>query len=212
MMPKAIMRILKHHSCSSLASAERHGLHRERLKHRAHPERSQQNTVFRKHPNMTLVQMFKHETKNMRIRKNGVLCYEIVFATSPEVSDRVEQNAELFGRTNLQWCADTFSKDNVLLSFLEYDEKSFHQHAYILCRVDNRLCAKHFTGDKYKLSKLQTSYAEAIQKEFPFLERGKCYLDCEDSKPRHQSLKEDYRKLELVEAKKITARIKEIER
>ncbi|MBR5202531.1 MAG: plasmid recombination protein [Clostridia bacterium] len=212
MMATAIMRIQKHKSCSSLAAAERHGLHRDRLKHRAHPERSMHNTAFRKHKDMTLVQMFKEETKNMKIRKNAVLCYEIVFATSPEVSDQVAQNAELFGKTNLSWCAEMFGKDNVLLSFLEYDETSFHQHAYILCRVDGRLCAKHFTGDKYKLSQLQTSYAHAIQKEFPFLERGKCYIDCDDAKPRHQSLKEYYRKLELAEAKKITARVKEIER
>ena len=115
-----------------------------------------------------------------------------------------------------------YGRENILYARTDLDETTINAHVLVLPLIETldkngnkktKLCARHFINGADKLSQMQTSYAEAIAEKFPFLSRGNCYLDSDDStKPRHQSLKEYYRKLELAESKKITAKVKEIER
>ncbi len=203
-MSYAIMRIAKHKTSASIAAADRHAQQRDRLKHRAHPERTRENMLYKKHKDLTLLQSFKSETEGMKIRKNGVLLYEIVLAFSPEKAEEIESRKTEWVNANMKWCADNFGgKENILFSHVDLDETTLHCHIFILPRYENRLNASHYTGSKYKLSALQTSYAEEM--ECFGLERGKCYVgaDCDNkNKPRHITLKEYYRKIEKERSEK----------
>ena len=218
----SIMRLAKHKSLSSLAGFERHGMQRERLKHRAKPEKSCKNLFYKKYPELTVVQAWKKMTEKISIRKNGVFAIEYVFSVSPTANDKIEQEAELWSSVNLNWLSHIYGRENILYARTDLDETTINAHVLVLPLVETldkngnkktKLCARYFINGADKLSQMQTSYAEAIAEKFPFLSRGNCYLDTNDStKPRHQSLKEYYRKLELAESKKISARVKEMER
>ncbi len=194
-MAYAIMRIQKHKSCSSLAGADRHGKNRNRLKTLSFPERSKENKIYKKYPDLTLVKSWKKETEGMKIRKNGVYALEVVLTFSPEMRYDIEARQDEWINANMNWLSANFHKDNITMARVEYDESNLHIHAFITPKINNKLCAKHFIGDKFKLTALQTSYAEAMSKFG--LERGKCYADCpNEKKPRHKTLKEYYYEIE----------------
>lgn len=194
------MRIQKHKSCSSLAAADRHGKNRSRLKTLSFPERSKENKIFQKYPELTLVKSWKKETEGMTIRKNGVYALEVVLTFSPEVRYEIEARQEEWINNNMNWLSASFGKDNITMARVEYDESNLHMHAFITPIVNGKLCAKYFIGDKYKLSDLQTSYAEAMTKYG--IERGKCYANCtNEKKPRHKTLKEYYYEIEHSRAR-----------
>ncbi len=153
---------------------------------------------YKKHRDLSLVQSWKREVaeNNIKPRKNSVLAYEIVLTASPEAMPQIEKNIVEWRNANMKWLKREFSKDNILQMRLEFDESSIHIHAFIIPRIDNRLCAREFTGNKYKLSKLQSSYAKAMDELNIGLERGKCYLgDEKKDKPRHKTLKDYYREI-----------------
>jgi hypothetical protein len=129
-----------------------------------------------------------------------------VLTASPEAMPQIEKNIVEWRNANMKWLKREFSKDNILQMRLEFDESSIHIHAFIIPRIDNRLCAREFTGNKYKLSKLQSSYAKAMDELNIGLERGKCYLgDEKKDKPRHKTLKDYYREIESERAIKTVA-------
>ncbi len=195
-MAYAILRIEKHKSLSSLAAADRHGKNRSRLKKLSFPERSEENKIYQMHPNLTLVQSWKKETENIKIRKNAVYALEVIQTFSPEIRYDIEDREDEWVQENYRWLQENFPNCPILQFRVEYDESNLHIHSFILPRTkDNKLCAKQFIGDKFKLSELQSSYAVSMAKFN--LERGKCYLDNPNiPKPRHATLKEYYARLE----------------
>lgn len=196
-MGYAIMRIQKHKTSSSIVAAERHGTQRDHLKHRERPERTKENLYYKKYKDLTLLQAFQKETAGMKIRSNGVRMVEIVLTCSPESSKDIENQITQWVNTNMTWAADNFGgKANILFSHCDRDETTVNQHIFLTPIYNGKLNCRHFMGDRYKLSALQTSYAKAM--ESFNLDRGTCYIDIENAKdkPRHITLKEYYRRIE----------------
>ena len=203
-MGYAIMRIQKHKTSSSIVAAERHATQRDRLKHREHIERTKDNLFYRKHKDLTLLQAFNKETENMKLRANGVRMLEIVLTCSPENGKDIEEQLTKWINTNMNWAAANFGgKENIIFSHTDLDETTINQHIMLIPVYNGKLNCRHYTGDKFKLSALQSSYAKEME-QFN-LDRGKCYLDLENAKdkPRHNTLKEYYRRIEAEKRKQL---------
>lgn len=193
------MRIQKHKTSSSIVAAERHATQRDRLKHREHPERTKDNLYYRKNKDLTLLQSFVKDVDehNAKIRANGVRMLEIVLTCSPENNADIVSQLSNWVNSNMNWAAENFGgRGNILFSHCDMDETTVNQHIFLTPFYNDKLNCRHYIGDRYKLSALQTSYAKEME-QFN-LERGKCYLDLENAKdkPRHITLKEYYRKIE----------------
>lgn len=180
------MRIARHKSCQSLAAAERHGRERHRIRHLKNPDRSKENLIYKKYKDLTLVQSWKKDTEGIKVRKNAVYVIEIVLTFSPEAQKEVEPQCKEWLNTNMNWVAKEFGKENILQARCDFDEATLHQHIFVVPLIDEKLNAREMIGNRTKLSKLQTSYAKAV--ESFGLQRGRCYID-EKDRPRHKSLK-----------------------
>ena len=187
-MAYCIMRIGKIKTVSTFAAIERHDRERGRLAHRKHPERESENIKTCSpfyNPEQTLSERFQHRTEGLRIRSNAVLGYEVVLAYSPEAEGRIDHDKWL--RENVKWLARNFGgKDNIPFVTFHADESTRHMHAVVIPIDDKgKLNARFYTGGKAKLSKLQDSYAEAME-QFG-LERGNRYLDHPDIASAHHT-------------------------
>lgn len=199
-MPYAIMRITKIKSCVALAGAERHGKDRSKVRHLTYPERSKENKIYRKYPNLTLVQSWKKETEGLKVRKNAVYAIEIMLTFSPEIREEMELQLKDWTTANMNWVAKEFGKENILQARYEFDETNLHQHIFVIPKVDGRLCCKHYLDGKIKMIGLQSRYAETM-KQFG-LNRGCCTLEHpNEPKKQHISLKKYYGQIEQNKAR-----------
>ena len=178
-MAYAIFRLDKVNSFSEARAKERHGKLEERWRvpDRSHPERGVVKIPMKNYK-CELVEALKQRLSvlDKAPRKNSVLCYEMIFAFSPEKEKDIMSRQRDWIIANGKWLSDTFGSENVLQVRLDLDEKTPHLHAFVTpITKDGRLCAREFTGGKVKLNQLQTSYANAMK---PFgLERGQNYME-----------------------------------
>ena len=193
-MPHAIARIAKLNS-GNIASSEQH-TKRVRETPNANPEI--QNIRFIGQPETrdcpTLDTIVRERIGEQTIRKNAVLCVEMLLTASPEYFRPDDpskagyyqpQRLEDFQQTVHQWLDEKYG-DRIVRAELHLDEATPHIHAYLV-PLDERgkLNCRGLFGGREKLSKFQDSYAEALA---PLgLERG-----IKGSRAKHTSVKQYY--------------------
>lgn len=166
---KAIARIAKL-KCGNLSASEQH-TSRERETPNANPDRTNQRLIDGSN-HQTLEQQIRQRIGDQRIRKNAVLCVELLLSVSPEYFRPTEpsragyweiERLEQFQWTVQQWLAETY-RDRVIRAELHLDEATPHIHAYIV-PIDERgrLNCKALFGDREKLRQFQDSYAKALE-------------------------------------------------
>lgn len=184
-----IMRFQKY-KLGSVANIERHQQHRERLKHRKHPERESENITWRQSPEKTMTQVIRgvmreqEQQTGKRVRKDAVALVEFVLTFSPEMENELDFDS--WHRANIKWLEEQFGEGKIIMHTTNHDELSRHGHYYLL-PLDERgfLNATRYFGKKKQIIALQDSYAEAM-KQFG-LERGRSK---EETRANHQSLDE----------------------
>lgn len=149
------------------------------------------------HKQQTYTEAFKERLSSLpyyedhKLRKNGVLAYEIMLTFSREADLDIDE----WKRESVQWLHDTFDvapdgKSNVLHAIFHADETgNAHIHAIVTPVDENgRLNARRFTNGSRAMTKLQSSYAEAV--EDLGLERGLI-----GSSARHKDIRRFYAEL-----------------
>ena len=165
----AILRIKKYKSLSAVRSSERHGLERERVKHRVNEDKERQNKykindIYSDCENLN--QAYKKAIKNVKhtIRKDAVRAIELVVTMSN--ADSI--NAKAWIQDNVNFVRETFGNESFLSCRLDMDESTPHLHFYICPLVHKsdglHLCAKHYIGSRAAMIALQDKYASAMKK------------------------------------------------
>ncbi len=124
-------------------------------------------------------------------RKDAVLAIEYVMTASPEWWEKATpaQQADFFDRSQ-RWLVDKYGADRVVVATVHQDETSPHLSAFVVpLTKDGRLSAKEFIGDRTKMRKDQTTYAESVRDLG--LDRG-----IEGSRAKHQSIQQYYAAIE----------------
>jgi Plasmid recombination enzyme/Toprim-like/Protein of unknown function (DUF3991) len=197
-MPKAIARIAKLKGGNlggSIAASEQHT---NRLRDTPNANPSVSNLRFIGQPDTPdgpdLCSLVMERIGEQTIRKNAVLCVEMLLTTSPEFfrpdePDRAgyyePDRLESFKQTLHQWLNNTYG-DLIVRAELHLDEATPHVHAYLV-PLDERgkLNCRGLFGGREKLSKFQDSYAQALE---PLgVERG-----IKGSRATHTQIKDYY--------------------
>lgn len=196
-MAYAIMRFAKIKSVSTFDAIERHARDRTRLKRRSRPQNTAiiiNNKYYDK--DMSLVERFKHVTKDIPHRKDAVLGLEFVLTYSSDaegIFDEIE-----WIKANIKWLKSIFNDSKNIIHFrVDRDEKTNHCHCVVVPIHNKKLSARHYINGKSTLSHLQDTYAEAM-KSFG-LKRGRRFLDSPElPTARHKSLNEYYREIDEI--------------
>lgn len=105
-----------------------------------------------------------------RRRKNAVLAIQHVLSASPEFFDvedpgEWEKRCKAWCDASMEWLHQTYTSDNVVAARLHRDESTPHLHAVVVPLDEHgHLNARHFIGgSRYRLSRLQDSYHEAVK-------------------------------------------------
>lgn len=88
------------------------------------------NEQMRKDKNKSFKQIFKERLGGQKIRKNGIVALEVVFTFSP-ASLQPSQYKE-WTNTNIAWAKKIFGEENIIDCQCHYDEKTFHNHIFII--------------------------------------------------------------------------------
>ena len=193
-MPHAIARIAKL-KAGNVGSSEQH-TKRVRETPNANPEIDNIRFVGQADTanSQTLEALVRQRIGEQTIRKNAVLCVEMLLTASPEYFRPDEpskagyyhpERLEDFQRTVHKWLDNQYG-DRIIRAELHLDEATPHVHAYLV-PLDERgkLNCRGLFGGREKLSKFQDSYAEAMS---PLgLERG-----IKGSRAKHTSVKQYY--------------------
>ncbi len=193
-MPHAIARIAKLNS-GNIFSSEQH-TKRARETPNSNPEIK--NIRFIGQPETpdspTLDTIVRQRIGEQTIRKNAVLCVEMLLTASPEYFRPDDpgqagyyqpQRLKDFQKSVHQWLDNQYG-DRIVRAELHLDEATPHIHAYLV-PLDERgkLNCRGLFGGREKMSKFQDSYAEALA---PLgLERG-----IKGSRAKHTSVKQYY--------------------
>lgn len=194
-MAYCICRISKLKSGGSITASEQHTL---RQRETPNADLSQENERFISYlytpPDTSLEKEVFARIGEQKIRKDAVLCVEILLTASPEYfrpddygkAGKWDANQlDEWKQSNRQWLDQKFG-DRIVRAELHLDESTPHIHAYLVPLDDNGKlnCKSHF-GGRVKLSRFQDSYAQAMQ---PIgLERG-----IKGSRAKHTEVKEYY--------------------
>lgn len=193
-MPHAIARIAKLKS-GNIASNEQHT---SRVREVPNADPSVNNIRFIGQPDTinspNLETLVRERIGDQTIRKNAVLCVEMLLTASPEYFRpnepslagyyQPEKLEEWKGAVH-QWLDDEYG-DRIVRAELHLDEATPHIHAYLV-PLDERgkLNCRGLFGGREKLSQFQDSYASALA---PLgLERG-----IKGSRAKHTSVKQYY--------------------
>ncbi|MGK7893488.1 MAG: MobV family relaxase [Xenococcus sp. (in: cyanobacteria)] len=193
-MPHAIARIAKLKG-SHITPSEQHT---KRVKEVPNANPEIKNIRFIGQPETidspTLDTLVRERIGNQTIRKNAVLCVEMLLTASPEyfrpddpsqAGYYQQKPLEEWKQAVHQWLDDQYG-DRIVRAELHLDEATPHIHAYLV-PLDERgkLNCRGLFGGREKLSKFQDSYAEAMS---PLgLERG-----IKGSKAKHTAVKQYY--------------------
>lgn len=167
------------------------------------------NEIFHEY----LASLHVMDVPEKKIRKNGVLAYEVILRYSKDMEPDI--NKDEWAKASLAWLQETFNPpsreihytsaetgkemtgviDNVKAVTLHNDEETPHLHAFIV-PIDDRghLNASYYTNGRSAMFHLHDSYAKAME---PFgLERGE-----RGSAASREKVAKYYRKLlDTVEA------------
>jgi hypothetical protein len=192
-MPYGICRISKLKSAGAIAASESHT---RRLRPTPNADLTRENERFIGTEARTLMlgEEVLNRIGNQTIRKDAVLCVEILLSASPEFfrpDDRGNagqwDNAHLadWKKTNHDWLSEMFG-DRVVRAEMHLDEVTPHIHAYLVPLDEKgKLNCRSIFGGREKLSQFQDSYAAAMK---PLgLERG-----IKGSRATHTEIKEYY--------------------
>ena len=193
-MPHAIARISKLKSGNVVAS-ENH-TKRARLTLNADPKVTNVRFIGQLDPtnNQSLEDLVRERIGNQTIRKNAVLCVEMLLTASPEYfrprdpskAGHYEPERLADFRTAVHGWLDNEYGDRIVRAELHLDESTPHVHAYLVPLDDRgKLNCRGIFGGRQKLSQFQDSYANAMS---PLgLERG-----IKGSRARHTKIKQYY--------------------
>lgn len=167
----AILRIKKYKSIAAARGSERHGLERDRVKHRVNIDLEKLNKykfngIYSECKD--LKEAYNMAIKNVKktIRKDAVKCIEIV-TTMSFVNDNSFDKKQWI-QDNVNFIRETFGNKSFLSCRLDMDETTPHLHFYVYPLVERddgfHLCAKHYVGGKAALITLQDRYAKAMEK------------------------------------------------
>lgn len=125
---------------------------------------------------------------NKSIRKDAVLCAEVLFTSDKNFFDKLTKEQEkLYFEKSVEFLKEKFGEKNVIFATVHKDETTPHLHAGVIPLTDDgRLSYKSFVSSKIDLVKLQDEYYKKISEFFPELERGKS----SDGKRKHLSVEE----------------------
>lgn len=121
---------------------------------------------------------------NKSIRKDAVLCVEVLFTSDKEFFDKLtpEQEKKYFEKS-VEFLKEQFGEKNVVFATVHKDETTPHLHAgFIPLTDDGRLNYKNFVNGREGLIQLQDKYFEKMVEFFPELERGQ---NSKETKARH---------------------------
>ena len=200
----AILRIKKYKSLSSARGSERHGLERERVKHRMNAEKERQNKykfngVYNDCKN--LKEAYNKAVKNVKktVRKDAVKIIELVTTAS----DLGNVNVKQWIQDNVNFIRKIFGNTSFLSCRLDMDESTPHLHFYVCPLIERtdgfHLCAKHYVGGRAALMALQDKYAEAMT------HHGLCRGD--NAKNQHIDTKKFWSNIEQETIDKIVSEI-----
>jgi len=207
----AIMRTEKHHTMGEIAAMGKHN-ERTRDTPNADPARMGENVrLIGSGDWVADAQARLTEATNPHFRPDAIRGVEVFMGVSPEFTDTATAaDWREWVERSMGWLTDTFRDPrNVVAAVWHRDELTPHIQALVVpLREDNaRLSYEHYLGgSKYRLSELQTSYAEAVRDLG--LERG-----VQGSQATHQDVQRWYAKVtEPTPAPEIVKRDIEIER
>lgn len=121
---------------------------------------------------------------NKSIRKDAVLCVEVLFTSDKEFFDKLtpEEERKYFEKS-VEFLKEQFGEKNVVFATVHKDETTPHLHAgFIPMTDDGRLNYKSFVNGREGLIKLQNEYFKKMVEIFPELERGK---NAEETRAKH---------------------------
>ncbi|WP_438531657.1 MobV family relaxase, partial [Cetobacterium sp.] len=123
------------------------------------------------------------------IRKDAVLCTEVLFTSDKDFFDKIgEEKEKIYFEKSLEFLERKFGKENIISAKVHKDESTPHLHAVIVpLHSDGSLSMKKFVDGKKDLAKLQDEFYEHISKEFPQMERG---LSAKETKRKNLSVDE----------------------
>jgi len=207
----AIMRTEKHHTMGEIAALGKHN-ERTRDTPNADPERLGENVRLVGSGDWVAdAQARLAEATNPHFRPDAIRGVEVFMGVSPEFKNTAtEADWRAWVERSMGWLTDTFRDPrNIVAAVWHRDELTPHIQALVVpLREDNaRLSYEHYLGgSKYRLSELQTSYAEAVRDLG--LERG-----VQGSQATHQDVQRWYAKVtEPTPVPEIVKRDIEIER
>lgn len=184
----AIMRCKKLSGMGSVAASLKHCF-RERDTPNADPERLRHNMHMAARSTDEAMGKLREKLPEKR-RKDAVLAIEYVLSASPEWWINADSGRKAdFYQSSMDWLAEKYGRENILVSSIHLDEKTPHMSAFVVpITKDGRLSAKEFIGNRTKMSNDQSSYAEAVK--HLGLVRG-----IEGSKATHKRIKAHYNAL-----------------
>lgn len=184
-MAYAIMRCKKLKGGGSVATALKH-CYRERETANADVSRTPENKHYAARSTSEAMGKMRDLLPEKR-RKDAVVAVEYLFTASPEWwKEASDQQQVQFFRASQDWLEHKYGNENIITASIHRDETSPHMSAFVIpLTKDKRLSAKEFIGDRHKMSKDQTSFAETVR--FLGLERG-----LEGSKAHHTTIREYY--------------------
>lgn len=188
-MNKVILRVAKLKTMGNIAGSGHHTF-RSIPTPNADPERTALNVAMGPANTADLLAAVRGRLPEKR-RKDAVLCLEYFISASPEYFGHDWRETANYGKPYFADALESIKakhgEENVICANLQLDETSPHLVVYVVPRLpDGSLSAKHFTGGKAKMSKMQTVFAEEVGKKYG-LERG-----IEGSKAKHQTIKQYY--------------------
>ncbi|WP_196779659.1 MobV family relaxase, partial [Malaciobacter mytili] len=162
---------------------------RERDTPNADPERLRHNMHMAARSTDEAMGKLREKLPEKR-RKDAVLAIEYVLSASPEWWINADSGRKAdFYQSSMDWLAEKYGRENILVSSIHLDEKTPHMSAFVVpITKDGRLSAKEFIGNRTKMSNDQSSYAEAVK--HLGLVRG-----IEGSKATHKRIKAHYNAL-----------------
>lgn len=197
----AIIRIAKLPSYRAIASSAQHAF-RERDTPNADPIKLKLNNVIGAASSEAVIAAVRSRIGQLdQAQPQGVKCVEYLIAASPKAFQGLYGPLleDDYFKESLEWIKHKHSAENVVCSVVHRDETTPHMSVYVVpvmkreahtrkrsvsikgggretrefaVPAREELSAKHFFGDRLKLSQLQTDFAEQVGKSYG-LDRGK---------------------------------------
>lgn len=137
--------------------------------------------------NLDLEEIVKEQLQDVKVRKNSVVALEYVCTLSPEVMEQLDETQSMASiLSNLKdFLVNKHGMDNIAMVSYHYDESNPHVHVVVLplkekevrwknkrgegVKIEKRLCARDYTGNKELLRELQTDYHNYVTNDSPYL-------------------------------------------